>query len=157
MPPWKTRYELVVVAPFIAEPCSAPLAVAMLTLSLAACTLGPDYQRPDLPVASEFKQAEGWKPATPADALQRGEWWRLYGDAELDALVARLNVSNQNLAAAEAQFRQARALVRGARARSCFRSSPATQASRARRGVAAARIPPAEVLPVVSAKPTKRA
>lgn len=34
-----------------------PLAVAMLTLSLAACTLGPDYQRPDLPVASEFKQA----------------------------------------------------------------------------------------------------
>ena len=34
----------------------------MLTLSLAACTLGPDYQRPDLPVASEFKQAEGWKP-----------------------------------------------------------------------------------------------
>jgi len=47
--------------------------------------------------------------------LERGEWWRLYGDAELDALVARLNVDNQNLAAAEAQFRQARALVRGAR------------------------------------------
>jgi NodT family efflux transporter outer membrane factor (OMF) lipoprotein len=47
--------------------------------------------------------------------LARGEWWRLYGDAELDALVGRLNVDNQNLAAAEAQFRQARALVRGAR------------------------------------------
>jgi NodT family efflux transporter outer membrane factor (OMF) lipoprotein len=92
-----------------------PLAVAVLALSMGACTLGPDYQRPDLPVAGEFKQAEGWKPAAPADALQRGEWWRLYGDAELDALVARLNVSNQNLAAAEAQFRQARALVRGAR------------------------------------------
>ncbi|BFN28042.1 MAG: RND transporter [Gammaproteobacteria bacterium HGW-Gammaproteobacteria-9] len=92
-----------------------PLAVAVLALSLGACTLGPDYQRPDLPLASEFKQAEGWKPATPADALQRGEWWRLYGDAELDALVSRLNVSNQNIAAAEAQFRQARALVRGAR------------------------------------------
>ncbi len=92
-----------------------PLAAAVLALSLGACTLGPDYQRPELPVATEFKQAEGWKAAAPADVLERGEWWRLYGDAELDALVARLNVDNQNLAAAEAQFRQARALVRGAR------------------------------------------
>ncbi|WAE64137.1 efflux transporter outer membrane subunit [Stutzerimonas sp. R40042] len=92
-----------------------PIAAAVLALSLSACTLGPDYQRPELPVAAEFKQAEGWKPASPADVLARGEWWRLYGDAELDALVGRLNVDNQNLAAAEAQFRQARALVRGAR------------------------------------------
>lgn len=92
-----------------------PIAAAVLALSLSACTLGPDYQRPELPVAAEFKQAEGWKAASPADVLARGEWWRLYGDAELDALVGRLNVDNQNLAAAEAQFRQARALVRGAR------------------------------------------
>ncbi|MUT72537.1 efflux transporter outer membrane subunit [Stutzerimonas frequens] len=92
-----------------------PIAAAVLALSLSACTLGPDYQRPELPVAAEFKQAEGWKPASPADVLERGEWWRLYGDAELDALVARLNLSNQNVAAAEAQYRQARALVRGAR------------------------------------------
>jgi len=92
-----------------------PVTATILALSLGACTLGPDYQRPDLPASPAFKQAEGWKPAAPADALQRGEWWQLYGDSELDALVARLNVSNQNLAAAEAQFRQARALVRGAR------------------------------------------
>ncbi|MCQ4261601.1 RND transporter [Stutzerimonas stutzeri] len=92
-----------------------PITAAILALSLGACTLGPDYQRPDLPASAAFKQAEGWKLAAPADALQRGEWWQLYGDSELDALVARLNVSNQNLAAAEAQFRQARALVRGAR------------------------------------------
>jgi NodT family efflux transporter outer membrane factor (OMF) lipoprotein len=92
------------------------LALLVAVLTLSACTLGPDYQRPSLPLADEFRQAEGWKPATPADALQRGDWWQLYGDAELDALVARLNVSNQNLAAAEAQYRQARALVRSARA-----------------------------------------
>jgi NodT family efflux transporter outer membrane factor (OMF) lipoprotein len=92
-----------------------PLALVAMALSLSACTLGPDYQRPDVPMAAEFKQAEGWKAAAPADVLERGEWWRLYGDTELDALVARLNVDNQNLAAAEAQFRQARALVRGAR------------------------------------------
>lgn len=92
-----------------------PLAVIVMTLALGACTLGPDYQRPPLPDAHAFKQAEGWKSAAPADALQRGDWWRLYGDAELDALVSRLNVSNQNLAVAEAQYRQARALVRSAR------------------------------------------
>ncbi|GAB6387717.1 efflux transporter outer membrane subunit [Stutzerimonas marianensis] len=92
-----------------------PLAVLVMGLTLGACTLGPDYQRPAVPIASEFKQAEGWKIAAPSDVQQRGDWWTLYGDAELDALVARLNVSNQNLAAAEAQYRQARALVRGAR------------------------------------------
>lgn len=92
-----------------------PLAVIVMTLALGACTLGPDYQRPQLPAASAFKQADGWKSAAPADALQRGDWWQLYGDAELDALVSRLNVSNQNLAVAEAQYRQARALVRSAR------------------------------------------
>ena len=92
-----------------------PLAVIVMTLALGACTLGPDYQRPQLPDARAFKQAEGWKSAAPADALQRGDWWQLYGDAELNVLVSRLNVSNQNLAVAEAQYRQARALVRSAR------------------------------------------
>ena len=83
---------------------------------LAGCALGPDYQRPELTTPVQFKQVEGWTSAAPADALARGNWWALYGDAELNALVERLQLSNQNLAAAEAQYRQARALVRGARA-----------------------------------------
>lgn len=92
------------------------LTLALLASSLSACTLGPDYQRPELDVPEQYRQVQGWKPAAPADALERGPWWSLYDDWELDALVERLNVSNQNLAAAEAQYRQARALVRGARA-----------------------------------------
>ena len=92
------------------------LTLALLTSSLSACALGPDYQRPELDVPEQYRQVQGWKPAAPADALERGAWWSLYDDWELDALVERLNVSNQNLAAAEAQYRQARALVRGARA-----------------------------------------
>jgi NodT family efflux transporter outer membrane factor (OMF) lipoprotein len=84
---------------------------------LGGCMLGPDYQRPELAAPMQFKQVAGWKAATPGDALGRGAWWELYGDAELNALVERLHLSNQNLAAAEAQYRQARALVRGARAR----------------------------------------
>ncbi len=92
-----------------------PLAIAVLAGALGACTLGPDYQRPALPSAVAFKQADGWKAAGPADLLRRGDWWTLFGDAELNALVARLNAANQDLAGAEAQYRQARALVRGAR------------------------------------------
>ncbi|HLD64442.1 MAG TPA: RND transporter, partial [Pseudomonas sp.] len=87
-----------------------------LLLGLGACALGPDYQRPSLATPAQFKQSAGWKAAAPADGLSRGAWWTLYGDAELNALVERLNLDNQNLAAAEAQYRQARALVRGARA-----------------------------------------
>ena len=87
-----------------------------LSLALSGCALGPDYQRPQLQTPAQFKQIEGWTQAQPGDALARGNWWQLYGDAELNALVDRLNVSNQNLAASEAQYRQARALVRGARA-----------------------------------------
>ncbi|WNF48779.1 efflux transporter outer membrane subunit [Pseudomonas sp. SG20056] len=87
-----------------------------LSLALSACAIGPDYQRPELTTPAQFKQIEGWTQATPGDVLERGNWWQLYGDSELNALVERLNVSNQNLAASEAQYRQARALVRGARA-----------------------------------------
>src|SRR5690606_23842856 len=88
----------------------------LLALVMAGCAIGPDYQRPASAPSAEFKQAAGWKSAAPADTALRGDWWKLYGDPELDALVERLNAGNQNLASAEAQYRQARALVRGARA-----------------------------------------
>ena len=87
-----------------------------LSLLLSGCAIGPDYQRPLLQTPAQFKQIEGWTQAKPGDVLARGSWWQLYGNAELNTLVERLNISNQNLAASEAQYRQARALVRGARA-----------------------------------------
>ncbi len=93
-----------------------PLVLVVALAALSACAVGPDYQRPRSAPAVVFKAAEGWKAADPADALSRGDWWRLYGDPVLDDLVARLNANNQSLAAAEAQYRQARALASGARA-----------------------------------------
>lgn len=97
-------------------PVTPRLTFIALALLLGGCAIGPDYQRPELSTPAQFKQIEGWTQAQPNDALERGSWWQLYGDAELSALVERLNISNQNLAASEAQYRQARALVRGARA-----------------------------------------
>ena len=101
---------------FIPKPVRASIGLLTLSLLLSGCMLGPDYQRPALETPAQFKQIEGWTLAKPGDELARGQWWQLYNDAELNALVERLNVSNQNLAASEAQFRQARALVQGARA-----------------------------------------
>lgn len=87
---------------------------------LSACTVGPAYEKPGLPTSTalpaNFKALDGWKVATPGDLVDRGDWWTLLGDPQLDALIARVNVSNQTIAAAEASYRQARALVREQRA-----------------------------------------
>ncbi len=82
---------------------------------LAACSVGPDYVRPGALVSAEFKETRDWKPAEPRDAELRGKWWEVFGDPLLNDLEERVSVSNQNLAAAEARFRQAMALVGAAR------------------------------------------
>lgn len=95
------------------------LSALVLAALLAGCAVGPAYQVPSaaLPAGwKEQKTAEGWLPAAPADSLDRGEWWKLFGDATLDELAARVQVSNQNIAAAVANYAQAQALVRGERA-----------------------------------------
>ena len=93
----------------------ARLALAAMML-LAGCAVGPDYQRPEAPMTATFKEIDGWKAATPADEAHRGDWWEVYNDPKLSELEQQVNVSNQNLLAAEAQFRQARAVVGSARA-----------------------------------------
>jgi NodT family efflux transporter outer membrane factor (OMF) lipoprotein len=79
--------------------------------ALAGCAVGPNYVRPSAPLSPTFKEAAGWTPAAPADTLDRGDWWSLFGDPTLSALEARVQVSNQNIIAAEAAYRQARAFV----------------------------------------------
>ena len=88
---------------------------------LAACSVGPDYQRPAAEVAPAFKEAafqpqDGWKPSLPSDAASRGAWWSIYADPLLDSLERQVDISNQNLKASEAAYRQASAVVRGAQA-----------------------------------------
>ncbi|NRR29836.1 efflux transporter outer membrane subunit [Oxalobacteraceae bacterium] len=102
------------------RPRCTPAALALLTAcTLSACALGPAYQRPSTPEPAAYKElqgAPGWLPAAPADALERGPWWTLFGDALLNELAASIEVSNQNVAAAAASYAQARALVSEQRA-----------------------------------------
>src|SRR5215831_1551802 len=81
----------------------------------SACTVGPDYQRPSAPVPTHYKEA-GWKVGAPLDAIDRGVWWSVYKDSVLDGLERQIDISNQNLQAAEAAFRQAEWIVAQARA-----------------------------------------
>lgn len=82
---------------------------------LAGCAVGPDYKRPDAEVSPAYREAGEWKPARPRDDLDRGDWWRVFGDPQLNALVEQVEISNQNVLAAEARFRRARALVAASR------------------------------------------
>jgi multidrug efflux pump len=91
-------------------------AAIILMCLLAGCAVGPDYNRPKVQTPPAFKETEGWKIAEPNDAAPRGNWWDVYNDAVLDSLVKQVQVSNQNVIAAEAQYREALALVSEARA-----------------------------------------
>jgi NodT family efflux transporter outer membrane factor (OMF) lipoprotein len=86
-------------------------------LLLGACAVGPKYSKPAVPTPSAYKEVPAdWKSAQPNDQIARGKWWEIYQDPQLNALEEQVNVSNQNLKAADAQFRQARALVKFNRA-----------------------------------------
>lgn len=99
-------------------------ALATGVLLLTACSVGPKYHKPAAVVPDAFTEAlpasyqvpEGWKVAQPNDMAPRGPWWEIFGDRELNALQEQVDVSNQTLAAAEAQLRAARAAINVARA-----------------------------------------
>ncbi|MGO8817462.1 MAG: efflux transporter outer membrane subunit [Terriglobia bacterium] len=99
------------------------LLLAAFCLLLPSCVVGPNYHRPSAPTPAAYKelppagspQSSEWAPAQPNDAIARGKWWEIYNDPELNALEEQVRVSNQNLIAAEAQFREAKFAVRIAR------------------------------------------
>ncbi len=80
----------------------------MLALLLAGCAAGPAYHKPEI-AAPAYKEAGDWKIAEPQD--MHGNWYEIYQDAALNALVAQIEISNQNVLAAAAQYRQAQALL----------------------------------------------
>jgi NodT family efflux transporter outer membrane factor (OMF) lipoprotein len=98
--------------------------VMVLALTLGGCMVGPKYKTPTAPIPSAFKEAppasfkegDGWKTAQPGDQTIRGNWWELFGDSQLNTLEQQLTVGNQDLKAAEARYREARAMIKYNRA-----------------------------------------
>jgi len=101
---------------------AALLALFSALLISTGCMVGPNYKRPAAPASPAFKELppagaqNGWKEATPSDALLKGKWWEIYGDPALNALEDQVAINNQNVLVAEANFREAEAAVRVARA-----------------------------------------
>lgn len=107
-------------------PNRAKALVAIPLLFCSACLVGPNYKRPAAITTPAYKeappnsfkeaQAAGLQQAQPSDAFAKGKWWEIYNDPILNGLEEQININNQNVLTAEAQYREARALVRVARA-----------------------------------------
>src|SRR5512144_1336724 len=95
--------------------------VMMFAAFASGCSLAPPFEHPTVDTPAQFKElpeAERgqWKVAQPAEALPRGEWWKVFGDPALDGLEANATAANQSLTAAAARVAEARALVGVAKA-----------------------------------------
>src|SRR5689334_3018975 len=100
------------------------LCLCVVPFFMVGCAVGPKYAKPTVPTPPEYKGNEskstdtpgtGWSIAIPDDAAKRGAWWVLFNDKELNVLEEKARTANQNIKAAEASFRQARALVHQAK------------------------------------------
>lgn len=103
--------------------------VLALAMMLSACAVGPDYERPAIDVGDAYKEMDrpeaiagmqqqanpGWVRAQPADTLMRSDWWQLFDDPVLSGLMDGLQSANLDIVQAEAQYRQAQALLQSAR------------------------------------------
>src|SRR5437773_4048019 len=91
---------------------------------LIGCSFAPKYQRPAVETPAAFKELTQqssdatnlWKVANPSDDALRGKWWEMFTNVQLNALEEQVAVSNQNVAAAFANFLSARAMIKEARA-----------------------------------------
>jgi NodT family efflux transporter outer membrane factor (OMF) lipoprotein len=89
-------------------------------LFLTGCNFAPRYQKPTTPAPTAYKeltpdsakQVDGWKTASPNDAALRGNWWEVFDDPQLNAFEDQVNISNQTVVAALANFLSARAVVK---------------------------------------------
>ncbi len=114
------KFPITAIAASFAGRLSAPLPRLLAWMgpivmagTMGACTMGPDYTRPDVSAAlpEDFKVPDGWKVAEPGDDAPRGEWWKVFGDAQLNRLMTQAEEANQDLRAAFHRVEQARAAV----------------------------------------------
>ncbi|MDE1182199.1 efflux transporter outer membrane subunit [Paraburkholderia sp.] len=89
---------------------------AAVLLLLAACTVGPDYQRPHVDVPPAYSELPGWTLAEPAADKPKGDWWTGFDDPLMNTLEPMVTVSNQTVREDYANYEQALAEVKVARA-----------------------------------------
>ena len=93
-------------------PASGLVAICAAISQLIGCAVGPKYKTPTSPVPPAYKENENWKVAQPSENKLGGNWWEIFNDPQLNALEQQIDVSNQNLKVAFAQYQEARAALR---------------------------------------------
>src|SRR5260370_16903199 len=88
------------------SPAIFPAAAALVFLFLAGCAVGPNYHRPDAPVAPAWKEQPPWRAASPKDGLPKGQWWTIFGDAELNQYESQAIATNHTIELARTQSHQ---------------------------------------------------
>jgi NodT family efflux transporter outer membrane factor (OMF) lipoprotein len=118
--------------------------VALLLIgALEACSFAPAYKTPEsAPATNAYKESGDWKAAQPVDSQNRGAWWILFQDPQLDVLESRVDDANQDLKAAFARLQQARAATRIARADLFPALNIGSSATRSRTSVNSPTFPP---------------
>jgi NodT family efflux transporter outer membrane factor (OMF) lipoprotein len=114
-----------------------------LLVPVVGCAVGPNYHTPTAETPPTYKEAADWKPAQPNDQHLGGNWWTIFKDPKLDELELQVDVSNQNLKEAEAQYQQARAVLRYNRAD--YYPTVTTGLSATRTRISSNRPPPSSV------------
>src|SRR5580765_6701045 len=84
-----------------------PTALLALIFLAGGCSVGPNYERPDVPVPAAWTEAQ--QKGVAARAIELTRWWTKFNDPLLDSLVERAAKSNLDLRLAEARIREARA------------------------------------------------
>ena len=107
--------------PHTTRACASPLLRASLLASLLAsmlsgCMVGPDYHRPAVATPATWKELPGWTQAQPDADGPKGDWWTGFNDPLLNELEPQVSVSNQTVRQDYANYQQALAEVRLARA-----------------------------------------
>jgi outer membrane protein TolC len=110
---------------------------SILAVALAGCAVDPDYSREPAPVPTHYKELKGWKLANPSDNVDRGDWWTVYRDRGLDALLPQVEISNQTVAASAAAYEAARAIIREGQAALFPTATASYSATRTRTGALA--------------------
>ena len=88
------------------------ISAMVATALLAGCVVGPKYQRPAVQAPTAYKTQGPWRVAAPKDSIPKGQWWEIFGDAELNGYEQQLLKANQSLVAAQARLAQARSLAK---------------------------------------------
>ncbi|SNT30841.1 outer membrane protein, multidrug efflux system [Noviherbaspirillum humi] len=144
------------------------LGVALLAALLLAACAAPEFRQPDVAIPAAFREAQRpaaipggeavvraadgttWQVGRPAEAQPRGEWWRAFNDATLNALIDQATASNQTLAVAAARVRQARAIAGIAEADRSPQAGIGISADRVRRSPLEVNLPPGTPVPTAN-------